>query len=96
MTGCEVAFESETVNTKGVGPEFPSRWLTSSIEIVGSVSSFWIVPTAWPSAIVAWTGVSRSTVKVSSGSNLVSPLTTTCTVWLVMPGANVTVPVAAR
>ena len=31
-------------------------------------------------------------MKVSSGSNLVSPLTRTVTVWLVWPGAKVSVP----
>ena len=37
----------------------------------------------------------RPTANASSASNLVSPWTRTVTVWLVRPGANVTVPAAA-
>jgi hypothetical protein len=47
-----------------------------------------------PSAIVALAGLERLTVNVSFGSTLVSPLTCTVTVWLVAPGAKVTVPLA--
>ena len=39
-------FDNDTVNTAGVSPEFPSVTLTSLMLIVGSGSSFMIVPNA--------------------------------------------------
>jgi len=44
--------------------------------------------------MVALFGLLRLTENVSFGSNLVSPLTSTVMVWLVVPEANVTVPLA--
>ncbi len=73
--------------------EFPSASVTSPIEIVtGVVSSFRMVPVPWPSAIVAFTGLDKVRVKVSSASTAVSPLTGTGTVFVVSPAAKVSVP----
>ena len=58
-------------------------------------SSFVIVPCPWPSASVAPTGPLRLTRKVSFGSTVVSPLTTTAIVLLVWPAAKVRLPVWA-
>ncbi len=41
-------------------------------------------------------GLVRFTVKVSSGSTLVSPLTCTVMFWVVWPARNVRVPLVAR
>ena len=57
----------------------PRSTVTSSIASAGSASSSVMVPTPLPSAIVALTGVERLTVKVSSASSSVSPLTGTLT-----------------
>src|SRR5437667_36810 len=89
------ALDRLTVKVNTVGPTLPSFWLTSLIEMVGCPSSLTIVPAPWLSLIVALTGFERLTKNVSLGSNLVSPLTMTVTGWLVTPGANVTVPLAA-
>ena len=51
-----------------------------------------IVPAPVASASVALTGLERPTVKVSSGSSSVSPLTGTVIVLLVWPGVKVSVP----
>ena len=51
-----------------------------------------IVPKPWPSPITAFTGDDRFTVKVSFGSNLLSPLTETEIVSLDWFAANVSVP----
>jgi hypothetical protein len=50
-----------------------------------------IVPTASASAVVAFWGLARLTLKRSSGSSTVSPLTCTATVLDVCPGAKVSV-----
>ena len=61
----------------------------------GIPSSLMIVPTPWASASSALVGLKRFTAKVSSFSMTVSPTTLTTIVWLVMPGANVSVPATA-
>ena len=67
---------SASVNAKSVVlPLAPSGCETSSIEIWGSASSFWIVPAPVASAIVALAGLVSWSVSVSSGSVVVSPLT---------------------
>ena len=58
-------------------------------------SSFVIVPWPWPSARVAPTGPVRLTTKVSFGSTVVSPLTTTAIVLLVWPAVKLRLPVWA-
>ena len=58
-------------------------------------SSSMMVPTPWPSAMVALVGLLRLTKKVSFGSPRRSPLTGTVMVLLVSPGAKVSVPHAA-
>src|SRR5437016_2342119 len=95
-----LAFDRLTVKGKGVVRGgvllvVPSGWATSLMESEGWVSSFWMVPVPNALAIVALVAPDRVTVKVSSGSNLVSPLTVTVMVLLVSPGLNVSVPFAA-
>ncbi len=58
-------------------------------------SSLAIVPTPWPSAIVAPTGADRFTRNVSVGSTAASPTTETAIDLLVWPGLNVRLPVSA-
>src|SRR6266496_6044153 len=54
-----------------------------------SKSSLRIVPTPWPSPMVALVGFERLTKKVSLNSAWLSPVTATVIVWLVVPGGNV-------
>ena len=61
----------------------------------GATSSFAIVPFACAAANVALAGADSVTVKVSSGSNVASPITGTEMVLEVTPAANVSVPDAA-
>src|SRR5882672_3098172 len=95
-----LAFDRLAVKAKAVVPGgvllvVPSGWATSLMESAGWVSSFWMVPVPTGLAIVALVAPDRVTVKVSSGSNLVSPLTLTVMVLVVSPGLNVSVPLAA-
>ena len=71
----------------------PSALVTSLMLMRGSSST--MVPTPWPSAMVALVGLLRLTTKVSFGSARRSPLTSTVMVLLVSPGAKVSVPDAA-
>jgi hypothetical protein len=82
------------VKTALAVPLFPSGTVTSSIETFGAASSSPIVPTPWPSAIVALTALERLTSKVSSASSRVSPLTSTVTVFVVSPVRKVSWPPA--
>jgi hypothetical protein len=95
VTGCALGFDSDTVNVSGAEPLFPSEIVGLSIDTAGTPSSFVIVPTPWSSPSVPPAAADRFTTSVSSGSNVVSPVAFTVTVWLVWPGANVTVPLAA-
>ena len=61
-----------------------------------STSSLLIVPLAVAVAMVAPLGLARVTVKPSSFSTRVSPLTWTVMVWLVSPAAKVTMPEGSR
>ena len=92
---CPLAVDAVTVTIALLVPELPSNTVTSAIENDGSASSFVIDPIACASAIVALTGALRLTWNVSSSSNSTSPLMVTFTVALVVPAANVAVPVAA-
>jgi hypothetical protein len=78
--------ERLTEKSKLVVPEFPSLALTLPMEIEGSGSSLRMVPVAVARRIEAFVGPERVTVKVSSGSYVVSPLTLTVTVRDVTPG----------
>ena len=62
----------------------------SEIESVGVGSSSVIVPSALPSAMVAFTGAESVSMYVSCISSSRSPLTATLIVFSVSPGANVT------
>ncbi len=82
----------ETVNVAMDVPALPSACERSLTLRAAGASSSVIVPTPWPSWIVACTGFVRSTVKVSSNSSSVSPLTATLTVFEVWPGVKVSEP----
>src|SRR5207245_1183217 len=91
-----LALDRLTVKGKAVVPGgvllvVPSGLTTSSMESAGWVSSFWIVPVPTALAIVALVAPDSVTVKVSLGSNLVSPLTVTVMLLLVSAGLNVSV-----
>jgi hypothetical protein len=62
---------------------------------VGILSLSAMVPVPSPPAIEAFEGSESSTVNVSSGSSAESPTTSTAMVFVVSPGANVTVPLVA-
>ena len=62
------------------------------MESVGVVSSSVMVPSPWPSEMVALAGFERLTKKVSSTSSTVSPLTVTVTFRVVVPAVKVRVP----
>src|SRR5438309_4005151 len=95
-----LAFDRLTVKAKAVVPG-------GVLLVVFSRSADWIrdgavsgvqlcvLPISTALAIVALVAPDRVTVKVSSGSNAVSPLTVTVMVLLVSPGLNVSVPFAA-
>ena len=89
LTSCGATALSETVNTAAVVPLLPSVTLTSPTDRLGRApaSSLRIVPTAWLSAITALVALDRLTTKVSSGSNVVSPLMVTLKDLLVWPAA---------
>ena len=55
-------------------------------------SSLRMLPLAAPVAMVAPLGLLKVTVKLSSSSTTVSPLTCTVIVWLLSPAAKLTVP----
>src|SRR5437870_1942310 len=95
-----LGLERLTVKVKAVVPGgvvlvVPSGLTTAWMEWGGGGSSLWIVPVPSALALVAWVAPDRLTVNVSSGSNVVSPLTLTVMVLLVSPGLNVSVPLAA-
>ncbi len=89
-----VVAERDTVKTAFVVPELPSLTVTSPIDRAGK-SSLVMVPRPWGSARVAPLPPLRVTVKVSSFSMAVSPVTLTARVLLVSPAAKVSVPEAA-
>ena len=85
-----------TVKVKGVLPLLPSN-LDASVAAIARVvapvtSSSWIVPAAVAVVIDPPVALDKVTVKPSSGSTLVSPLTLTVITWLVSPAAKSTVP----
>ena len=87
-----------TVKTKLVVPVLPSFSVTSLIASDGSgvaASSLVIVPTPWASEIVAPVAPDRFTLKVSSGSTVVSPFTRTVTVAVAWLAAKLSVPLLA-
>jgi len=86
------------VNVMATGPVADSvagLGMPLSMDSRGGSSSSTMVPTPWASATVALVAFTRSTVKVSSGSSRVSPVTWTLTVLDVSPGEKVTVPLVA-
>ena len=98
VTAVVDALSSVTTNMKCMCSPSPSVTARSAMEMAGSVpgavswSSLTMVPTALPSATVAFTGEDRFSVKVSFSSTTASPTTGTCTVFTVSPGAKVRVP----
>ena len=90
VTGSLEAADRVTVKVAARVPVLPSVTVASPMLMRGSSST--MVPTPWPSAMVAFVGVLRLTRKVSFGSPSRSPLTRTVMVLLVSPGAKVSVP----
>ena len=76
-------------------PLFPSATDTSLTDSEGVASSSAIVPRPLSSASVAFTGLERLTVKVSSVSSRASPAIGTTIVRAVSPARKVSVPLAA-
>ena len=89
-TTCAHGFDRLTVKFIVDVPALPSAIVTSVTEIVGRVSSFWMVPTAEAADSPTLVGSLSVSVTGSSTSTSVSPFTTTSTVALVAPAANVT------
>src|SRR5438105_3681086 len=97
-------WESVTVKTNGVVPEFPSGSATLLMVAMGVTSSLTIVPMpialpmvalvifGLPGVLIAGPIVTKN---VSSGSVLVSPMTGTRIVCEVVPGRKVSVPLVA-
>ena len=100
VVGVVLEFVSVTVKSRllpsaTVGLETePTRGLSSSVP-PGPVPSSVMVLVAVPVVMLALTGVFNTTEYVSAPSNTASLLIVTVIVWLVTPGANVSVPVAA-
>src|SRR5438128_1511640 len=95
MIVCALAGLREISKTAFVVPLLPSDTLALVIKNVGvggAGSSFVIVPTPCLSEIVAFTGDERLTKKVSFGSFVGSPFTSTVTVLLKSPGLKVSMP----
>ncbi len=95
MTVWPLAADSVTVKVAGEVPALPSFNDTSLMLRVGVASSSVIVPVPTAAPSVALVGLVSVTVNVSLASSSRSPFTSTVTVWLVSPGANVSVPDAA-
>lgn len=99
MTVLSEAFDRATVNVMLLVPELPSPTVELAMDtmrqVTGAASSFLIVPVAVALPRFAPLGFDSVTVKVSSGSTVVSPRALTVICWLVTPGENVSVPDAA-
>ena len=95
VTVCALPDDSDTVNTALELPELPSGADALPMDSAGVASSFWIVPVACASAIVAFVAPLRLTTNVSAGSKSTSPVTETVTFVEVAPAVNVAVPDAA-
>lgn len=96
VTDCDEVPVSVTVKSAVLPlPPLPSVTVTSSIASVGALSSSVIEPVPVPSRIVALTAFDSETVKLSSISSTMSPLTTTVIVMVVSPAPKVSVPEAS-
>ena len=73
-------------------PLLPSVMDTSSIAIWGGRSLSIMVTVLWASVRVTLLGLDRLTVKASSNSSVISPVTSTSMVLEVSPGAKAIVP----
>src|SRR3954463_1435564 len=87
----KLANDIVTVNTALTAPAFPSVTVTLLMLRTGK-SSLMMVPTAWPRARVALTGLLNVSVNVSDGSIAASGTIGTRTSADVEPAGNVTVP----
>ncbi len=98
MTVLVVVAESVTLNAALVVPLLPSVTVTLATASEGSTeppeSSSVIVPSPTASTIGAPVASDRFTLKVSLGSDRVSPITWTVTCFAVSPGAKMSVPPA--
>ena len=92
MTVWPLGFDSATPNVIVLVPASPSPIVWSSTLTEGTGSSLVIVPTPWPSEIVAFVAPERLTRNVSSASFFVSPFAVTSIVFEDWPGVNVSTP----
>ena len=90
VTAVELGCDRLTVKAAEAVPLFPSMTEASSIEIAGTPSSSRIVAVPWARATVAPVGAERLRVNVSSGSVVLSPMTSTVTTSTSSPGRKVT------
>jgi hypothetical protein len=84
------------VTVKLAPDALPSETSVSAMVISGVPSSSVIVPTAWPSARVAFVAFVRFRKNLSVTSLSRSPLTVTVTVFVVSPGVKVSPLLVAR
>ena len=98
VTGVADALSRVAVNMKWECSPLPSVTEASAIDTFGgvagvrSMSSLVMVPSAMPSAMVAFDALDRFRLNCSVSSTIVSPLMATRTILLVSPGAKVSVP----
>ena len=92
---------SDTVNTANASvPSTTAGLLTATLGVSSSappapLPSSRIVPIPAPSAIKEFTALDRFTVKASLCSKIASSVIASVIVWLVTPGAKVSVPLSA-
>ena len=94
MTTTQPRFVNEACtlsDSAEVPPLVVSTYAGSSNTATNRMSSSRIVPVAWARVSTALVGLVRFTKKVSSGSELVSPITVTGMLALVWPGRKVSV-----
>ena len=96
VTGSGLGLDRETVKVIRRVPASPSLSMASLIESTGVASSLTRVPMAWARARLAPDGLVSVRARVSSDSLTASPLTWTCIVPVVAPGARFSVPLAAE
>ena len=92
VTVLPLGADKVTVKVALTEPVSPSTTDVSAMLSAGGPSSSWMVPTPWPSEMIALVALLRVTVKVSSGSSVVSSFTVTVMNFWVSPGLKVSVP----
>ena len=91
VTVCPELADSETISCAGVVPSSPLDAARVN-PTVGRASSSLMVPSPWPSVIVALTGLLRFTKKLSVDSFTRSSVVRTVIVCVVVPAGKFSVP----